>query len=287
MKTPARTRKEIDSEMQISELLAGVLIERLGVRAKPDLPAIASRLGMKIREVDSEGFDGALVRAPGHRGGVIAVKASLLDETRKRFVVAHEIGHFVLPGHGAMEVCSANHLETWGLTVPKTELEANEFAAELLLPTKHVRETLAQRFPDLSAVRRIASEYETSLTTTTRKFLRVTDHACAMVWSTAGQIVWSERSEAFTPNLRLGKLDPSARASELLSSASELADNRKTPEFEPRPSRTWLKSLGANAVDRILECSVFLPHYNSVLTLLWIEDMGALRLDADDVASGE
>ena len=284
MKPPMKSRNKNDSEMEISELLAGVLVERLGVRGKPDLQSIADRLGIKIREVDSEGFDGALIRVAGHRGATIAVKASLQDATRKRFVIAHEIGHFALPEHEGTEVCSPRTLEMWGEGIPTLELQANEFASELLLPTKHVRETLAQRFPDLSAIRRIASEYETSLTTTVRKFLRLTDHACAMVWSAGGEIVWVERSEAFTPALRRGKLDPSSRASELFANAAARQDKPEAADFEARPSRTWLKTLGADAVDRILECSVFLPHYGSVLTLLWIEDMGALRIATDEGA---
>jgi Zn-dependent peptidase ImmA (M78 family) len=263
--------------MENSETLAGVLIDRLGVRGKPDLTAIANKLGIRIREVDSEGFDGALVRVPGRRGAIIAVKASLPETARKRFTIAHEIGHFVLPGHDSFEVCSAKTLETWSTGVPQPELEANEFAAELLLPTKHVRSMLGQRFPDFSAIRRTASEYETSLTATIRKFLRLTEHACAMVWSKNGQIVWSKRSEAFTLSVRRGKLDPSTRASGLFVSRKQ-----EEPGFEGRPSHLWLKPPGDATVDRIMECSVHLPHYDSVLTLLWIEDVHALVSDKDE-----
>jgi len=263
--------------MENSEIVAGILIDRLGVRGKPDLPTIAHKLGIKIREVDSEGFDGALVRLPGQRGGIIAVKASLREARRKRFTIAHEIGHFILPGHERPEVCSSKTVETWNLGLRASELEANEFAAELLLPTKHVRSMLVQRFPDFPAIRRTADEYETSLTATVRKFLRLTEHACAMVWSKEGQVVWSKRSETFTLPIRRGKLDPATRASDLFVSAKQ-----EEPEFEGRPSHLWLKPPGHEAVDRILECSVLLPNHGSVLTLLWIEDLNALAIDTGE-----
>jgi len=267
--------------MENSEVLAGVLIERLGVRGKPDLPALASKFGLRIREVDSEGFDGALVRVPGQRGGIIAVKASIPETTRKRFTIAHEIGHYVVSGGERLDVCSPTTIETWGLAVQKPEVEANEFAVELLLPTKYVRSMLVQDFPDFPAISRTASEYETSLTATVRKFLRLTDHACAMVWSKDGQIVWSKRSETFTLPIRRGKLDLSTRASELFLHSSQ----QEEPEFQERPSRLWLKSHGKAAVTQILECSVLMQNYDSVLTLLWIEDMHALAMNTDEAGS--
>ena len=259
-------------------MLAGVLIERLGVRGKPDLPAIASRFRLKIREVDSEGFDGALVRVPGQRGGIIAVKASIPETTRKRFTIAHVIGHFVAGGNKSLQVCWPTTIETWDSALQKPEVEANEFAVELLLPTKHVRSMLVQAFPDFPAIRRTAREYETSLTTTVRKFLRLTEHACAMVWSKGGEIVWSKCSETFTLPIRRGKLDPSTRAAELFLHNSQ----QEEPEFEQRPSRLWLKAHGKEAVTRIQECSVLMPNYDSVLTLLWIEDLHALAIRTDE-----
>jgi hypothetical protein len=263
--------------MENSEILAGLLVERLGVRGKPDLSAIAREFGLRIREVDSEGFDGALVTASGQRGGIIGVKASLREATRKRFTIAHEIGHFLLPGHERPSVCPPQTLEAWGLGVPKPELEANEFAAELLLPTKYVRSMLVHRFPDFPAIRRTAAEYETSLAAAVRKFLRLTDHVCAMVWSQEGQIVWSKRSEGFTLPIRRGRLNPATRAWDLLVSNSQIE-----PEFEERPSHLWLKSPGSAAVKRIFECSVFQPNYSAVLTLLWIEDLHAVVIDTDE-----
>jgi hypothetical protein len=264
--------------MENTEVLAGVLLERLGVRGKPDLPAIAGKLGIRIREVDSEGFDGALVRAPGRRGGIIAVKASLAETARKRFTIAHLLAHFVLPGPERLNVCSANTIETWDATLAMPEIEANEFAVELLLPTKYVRSMLVQPFPDFRAIRRTAGEYETSLTATVRKFMRLTEHACAMVWSTAGHIVWSSRSEAFTLHLRRGKLSPSTRASELFVTNSQ----DEEPDFQDRPADSWLKPHKNRGVTRIKDCSVLLRNYDSVLTLLWIEDLHALAIQADE-----
>src|SRR2546426_11017048 len=60
-----------------------------------DLRAIASRLGLQVREVDADGFDGALIRAREIPLGTIAVRQSIREAGRKNFTLAHEIAHFL------------------------------------------------------------------------------------------------------------------------------------------------------------------------------------------------
>lgn len=263
--------------MEKSAALAAILIDRLKVQGKPDLRSVAQRLGLEIREVNADGFDGALVRAVGEPYGIIAIKAGISELTRKRFTVAHEIGHFLLPGHDQFSsICSSKTLERWGSRLPPSELDANEFAAELLLPTKYVRVKLVQKFPDFRAIREVAGEYEVSLTATIRKFIRLSDHACAMVWSTRGIVEWYQRSEGFTFYIRTGKLEPNSKASALFRTEPEVSD------FVEVDADVWLRPPGDELVDRILEHSIYLRNYNSVLTLLWIENPPESASDMDE-----
>ena len=57
-------------------------------------------------------------------------------------------------------------IESWQKGLNKPELEANEFAVELLLPTRYVNEPLRLNDPSLKAIGRVASQFETSLTAT-------------------------------------------------------------------------------------------------------------------------
>ena len=264
--------------MEKSAMLATYLSERLQIRGKPDLAVVAGMLGLEVREVGAETFEGALVRAAGRRGGIIAVRATIPEPGRRRFTIAHEIGHYVLPGHDQLPACLPDSLECWGSGLPATELDANEFASELLLPTRYVRPLLASGHPDLAKIERTATEYETSLTATTRKFLQLTDHVCAMVWSTAGVSRWYQRSEACTVFIRTGPLDPGSKAANLFRGGQ-----REKPQFEEVCSDVWLSPPGDETVDRVLECSVFLKNYDSVLTLLWIEDVIPLRSESDEL----
>jgi len=59
---------------------------------------------------------------------------------RRRFTVAHEIGHHLLHSDGAAVLCRPADVETAQGTERAREREANRFAAELLMPEAMVRE---------------------------------------------------------------------------------------------------------------------------------------------------
>jgi hypothetical protein len=259
-------------------MLASFLTDKLGIRGKPDLVAVAGRFGLEVREVNAETFEGALIRAPGRRGGIIALNSSIPEPGRKRFTIAHEIGHYLLPGHEQFGACLPEALERWGGGLLAPELDANEFASELILPTAYVRPMLAPGHPDFAKIRMTATEYNASLTATTRKFLQLTDHACAMVWSTAGVIRWYQRSEGFTVFVRMGPLDPRSMAADLFR-----GDRQGKLEFEAVSADVWLSPPGDELVERVLECSIFLKNYSSVLTLLWIEDLLPTYTESDEL----
>ncbi len=104
-----------------------------------DVHAIARQLGVAVfARPFPDALSGFFVRHGN--GGVIGVNATN-SLVRRRFSVAHELGHFVLP-HGA------EHFVSYGTPVSegdppnydwRKEREANQFAAELLMPAEQVR----------------------------------------------------------------------------------------------------------------------------------------------------
>jgi IrrE N-terminal-like domain len=61
-------------------------------------------------------------------------------ERRRRFTVAHEVGHHLLHSDGAAVLCRPSDVETAQGDLRAREREANRFAAELLMPEQMVRE---------------------------------------------------------------------------------------------------------------------------------------------------
>src|ERR1700752_3586324 len=82
-----------------SSVLATLLLEQLNIGDKPDLGLVTARLGLRVREVNSAGFDGALICDRDAVRRISALKATMREPTRKRFTIAHEIGHFVILTH--------------------------------------------------------------------------------------------------------------------------------------------------------------------------------------------
>jgi Zn-dependent peptidase ImmA (M78 family) len=100
-----------------------------------DVVNFGKRLGIKIVKSNFENFNdkisGLIVRQNGQI--TISVKAQDIEE-RQRFTVAHELGHFFLHN----EYLDKGLMDGVGLmrdgTVNNIENEANNFAANLLMP---------------------------------------------------------------------------------------------------------------------------------------------------------
>lgn len=113
---------------------------------KPPVPVekIAERYGLDIRLAPYEGdLSGALVRTEGET--FIGVNSNH-HSNRQRFTVAHELAHFFL--HKGMRLhIDKNIWVNWrdddsSKAVRWQEIQANQFAAELLMPTAFLRRDL-------------------------------------------------------------------------------------------------------------------------------------------------
>ena len=257
--------------------LASLLAQQFVKTSPVDLTQLCEDLGLRIQEVSARGFDGALVRSKGRQKGIVAVKTSIREASRKRFTIAHEIGHFVLPHHRLLKnVCEEKKIDSFDSKLNRPEVEANEFASELLLPSVILRKRFNLAEFSLSRISEVATEFATSLTATIRSFLNLTALPCAMVWSFAGQARWCAKSDAFRFFIPLAELPAEG------SFAGKLFRAEMAPAtFAPVPSNMWLDRQMAEQVDVLLEHSIALPNYNSVLTLLW-----AYKVEAGTAARG-
>lgn len=111
---------------------AGDVLAQLGISAPPvDVLAIAAAYGIQVYSVSGSQWDGAIEMGPPT---VIYVKQSP-NISRQRFTIAHEIGHYVLHGH--LQRAFRDEFSAQGFNVH--EIEANRFAADLLMPAHWVR----------------------------------------------------------------------------------------------------------------------------------------------------
>jgi Zn-dependent peptidase ImmA (M78 family) len=118
--------------------VAAFMLEKLAI-SRPAIPVqlIAESLGVRVIETELEpDVSGALILRESD--AIIAINSSH-SKNRRRFTLAHEIGHLVLK-HSGME----SHVDRQFTVLRRDsnsstatddrEIEANRFAAELLMP---------------------------------------------------------------------------------------------------------------------------------------------------------
>jgi Zn-dependent peptidase ImmA (M78 family) len=144
------------------------LLARHNVMEPPiDVAGLIEAEGLKVvfKELEDR-VSGFLLQAPS--GAVVGVN-SLHHPNRQRFTMAHELGHHHLhPNEPTVYVDDIMvHFRGEDIHAPQTatEIEANVFAASLLIPEKLIRRDLAERPIDALddvAVRQLAVRYGVS-----------------------------------------------------------------------------------------------------------------------------
>lgn len=264
--TASNRRKTItDNELNIGAAYAKALLNSLQFVGVPDVFEVARKLKLKVKEETLESCDGVLVRPKGIARGIVAINRNIRSEGRKHFTIAHEIGHFVMPGHEGA-ICSKGDIEGWDSRTER-ERQADEFAAELLIPSSVFKEKVAAAQPSLGFIDVIASDCAVSLSASGRRYCDLTSERCAIVWSSEGRVVWAKPSSEFRFGIQKGKLI------EKDTYAHDCFQGQGAPaRLEPVPARSWLRSENLREGASIWEESRSLPNYDSVLTMLWIKE---------------
>lgn len=146
------------------------LVETL-LDAKPDTDALpvpvermVRRHGIEVRKGDLDDVSGLLLRGDGV--AIIGVN-STHSRVRQRFTVAHEFGHFLLH-EGIREHVDRGYRVNFRdkqseLARDVEEIEANFFAASLLMPKRMLEARAASHaIDDDAAVRRLAAAFNVS-----------------------------------------------------------------------------------------------------------------------------
>jgi Zn-dependent peptidase ImmA (M78 family) len=136
---------------------------------KPPVPveSIAQSEGIQVVEAPTgPNISGALVRA---KDGAVSIAVNSAHHiNRRRFTVAHELGHFYLkhPGtdlHVDGDFTINLRDQTSSEATDENEIDANAFAAGLLMPREFLMKDLLEVVPlDEEKVLRLAKKYEVS-----------------------------------------------------------------------------------------------------------------------------
>lgn len=165
------TRMDLDGTGSPAGLVTKILAAVPDLKIPVPIDALARQLDIsEIQELTTEGFEGGPLTDEARTYGAILVRKGV-HRHRRRFTVGHELGHFLMPFHRPARagefLCSSVDMRRWSATEQdrqaRMEVEANQFAALMLMPPPHLRRFLDQhRDPDLSMVLAVHHRFDVS-----------------------------------------------------------------------------------------------------------------------------
>ena len=246
-----------------------------------DLDAILEEDGLEVceSEVSECGYVACLIRAPEGGGGIMIAPGQ--EQGRRRFSLAHELGHFHIPSHrrvglllpdeGQAFSCADADLRARSTDARQREWEANDFAAELLMPYALYANDVESRDATIRAAMALAQPdmYDVSLTAAAWRLIETTREACALVVCVNGQVEWVVRSRAWTHPLaeRHRPVPAGSMAAAVVSGEVAVAGGEQV-----NPA-VWLAgSDGRSSVPfgiKLIESTHSIPRLRQTLSLLW------------------
>ncbi len=166
-------------------------VDPFAIAAKHDLHVEQKPAGMP-------GVSGALIFADPKP--IIIYSAELDNDGFERFSVAHELGHYFLPDH-PQEILKAGgqHFSRAGFSEGSSsiELEADHFAAGLLMPGDLVRRNLDQHQVGLEGICRLAEDARVSLTAAAIRAAECASFPLCIIVSSGAEVRYAFPSDAF------------------------------------------------------------------------------------------
>lgn len=238
-----------------------------GLQSPTDLVLedLALAMGVVVLEARLDSADARLVRK-GDKG-IIRVKQDIRQPGRKRFAVAHEIGHWRLHEKESQVVACTSEDMLANYKGSGLEIEANVFASELLMPEALFKLAMKGRTPTADTINGLAGEFGTSRTATAVRFVELSDEYCVMVMAEAGRVKWWRASKELDESFWI---QAGATVSSRTLAGKYFAEKLDTDEVQEVSMSEWAERYPDFAEDAI-EAAIPLGQTGAVLTLIWLE----------------
>ena len=231
------------------------------------LEDLALAMGVVVVEGPLDSADARLLRK-GKRG-LIRIKETIPEPGRKRFAIAHELGHWVMHDKISQIVaCTSEDMVSLYKTSPP-EIEASYFASALIMPEVVFSERIQGTAPRVKVIKKLAEEFQTSLTATAIRYVELRNDYCAMVISENGRVRWWRHSDDFKDCFWI---DHGSKLGYNTTAASIFRGEPLPHHPEKIDLSEWLPEAAEKVIDSdfIYEESIPMPRYKQVLTLLWL-----------------
>jgi Zn-dependent peptidase ImmA (M78 family) len=230
-----------------------------------DIERIAAFKDAPVRYEPLQGMDGRIVREGN--AAIITVNNEITYEGQRRFVIAHELGHYFLhPSTRQVEHVSRDQTNNWSDQQGIEEYEANLFAAELLMPNDMFAPRIKGKVPSFELVEALQKDFKTTLTATAVQLVLNSKEECAIVASSGRQRSWFILSPGFSFRMQASSYIHGC------SCAAEVRPSRITSRSSKVEADYWLEGYRGQHKAYITEDARYFPLLNRCLSLLWIHE---------------
>lgn len=179
-----------------------------------DIEAIAWALGAKVRYDALESCEARIIGFQDR--AIITVKGNG-DPRRRRFSIAHELGHWQ-HHRGRSSICRASEIGSPAQAGASIERQADNYAADLLMPAYLFRPLAAQHTrPTFEAIDTLASTFSTSRLSTALRFIDLSPWPCLIVCHNPSGRRWFRRNSGVPDHwFPKADLDPDSSAMDVL-----------------------------------------------------------------------
>ena len=245
--------------MKAREVLRYFSIDRI---SELSIENIAFGRGLRVEEKLVRGAEGRLLRV-GKRA-IAIVDSNIKQYGKKRFVLAHELGHYELHNRYKIFICDEAAFLDWYKKRPE-ETEANVFAAELLMPEAMFKSEARSMKTRMETIFELASHFRVTRTASAIRYASLDIAPCVVVFSQKRRTVWYVASDSFRYKYISTAVDvhPDSGAGEFFGGGSFSTSAELTPcEF-------WFTDFSLVKNDRCYEQIFPMEKYNAVLSLIW------------------
>lgn len=272
--------------LKMAKQKAEAFLRDEGITGLPvDPVAIARSRGIEVKPMpeSSGGVSGMLVRH-GNAFGVLYA-THVRSEGFQNFSVSHELGHYFLDGHidHILPENGAHTSHAGFVSGDPYELEADQFAAGLLMPETPFKRALARKDAGLEVVEFMAGLCHTSLTATAIRYAEVTDEAVAIVISTGPAIDFCFMSDTMKSLPQLSWLKKGTPVPRGTATAGLNANLRRVADgTRDEADIDIIDWLGGARSARAKEQVIGLGSYGKTLTVLTCPSVRDATFEEDD-----
>jgi hypothetical protein len=228
-----------------------------------DLEVIAFQGGLEVRDEPLAGCEASLV-GYGDKGIITVAPGVSLE--RRRFSIAHEIGHW--EQHRGQSFSCRIEERALDKAAKSKEREADDYASSLMMPTNLFREAITSHKGGISLalISDLGGIFKASFPATAIRYVELSGEPVVLIFNGVGspRRIWSSRSKRVPEHLWItSTLDSDTYAYDLLKASPS------TKRYGKMPAEAWFGGIPDDRYE-LLEFSVRFEE--GVYTLLHLSD---------------